>query len=258
MRKLGKHLPSRYISHYFNEKQIKNDKRADKMAKIAYRAYTDFEFDDYQERLDEKRLPLNTLINWARTIAEDLADHPSPVMRVRNWYEYFGSNKYQWMSMALPYCLDFYTHEMAYLWGAVYYWLVVETEDFNDDCVLRYIEEMACKRKFAGFYFYHFKKMAGGSTVELHARDSQPLHSKTSITAEQTALLWLAIAKLTEGAVKNKKNLAPIIHQLTGVGKSSLEIKICGIFKDEDKEALASIIEEQMPNLAQKVREIEK
>ena len=258
MRKYGRHMPARYICYYYNDKQIKDDESASKIAKIAYRAYTDEVFDDYQERLDEKRLPLSTLVNWARTIAEDLAEHPSPVLRVRNWFEYFNSDKYQWMSMVFPFCLDFYAHEMAYIWGAVYYWLKVEISDFNCNDVLSYIEEVACKRKFARFYFYHFKKSAGGDMTESIETYLQSSKTKGEITAEQTALLWLAIAKLTEGEVKNKKDLAPVIHQLTGFGKSSLEIKICGIFKDDDKEKVANIIVGQMPKLAQKVREIEK
>jgi hypothetical protein len=71
-------------------------------------------------------------------------------------------------------------------------------------------------------------------------------------------LLWLAIAKQSEGEVKNKKKLAPTIHKLTGVGEKSIEQKLCGIFKDNDKRVLANIVEEQMPNLANKILNIEK
>lgn len=154
--------------------------------------------------------------------------------------------------------MDFYIHEKAYLWGSVYYWLKVEITDFNNEAVFRYIEEMACKRQFARFYFDHFKKMAGDDIDELKISPFQVSSTKGELSTEQTALLWLAIAKMTEGEVKNKKKLAPVIHQLTGLGKSSLEIKICGVFRDEIKESLATIIEEQMPNLAKRVREIEK
>ena len=38
----------------------------------------------------------------------------------------------------------------------------------------------------------------------------------------------------------------------------SIEQKLCGIFKDNDKRALANIVEEQMPNLANKILNIEK
>lgn len=89
MRFHGGKLLGRYYCFYYSDKQIIGDKSAERLAKMAYPAYTDPSFDDYQERLDENRLPLHLLINWTRTIAEDLSEHPSPVLRVKNWFAFF-------------------------------------------------------------------------------------------------------------------------------------------------------------------------
>jgi hypothetical protein len=252
---LNTFFPGRYVCYYPSREVIKNDQKAKALLDISHHGYVDNKYEDFYEKLTEDHFPLPTLINWTRTIVEDLLESLNPVTQVDNWVQYFKSPEYARLKLHPDY-IDFGEHEMAYLWGAVYYWLRSSDSSSNFDDLLAHIEEIACKKKYARPYFLFFKVQAGDSVgLEAVSSVSQP---KGCLTAEQTALLWLAIAKLTEGEVKNKKKLAPAISQVAGVGKGSIEQKLCGTFRDEDKDALIKIFGELMPNLAEKIRHIEK
>ncbi|MBR2291563.1 MAG: hypothetical protein IJ868_04535 [Prevotella sp.] len=248
-----------YHHYYLTENSLKQEKNAREFAAILHTGYVDSWFGDYYCNLSEEHLPLNIFVNWTRTIVEDLLSSVNPINHVCGWDNYLR-NTDSFNPLLRKGDIYFENYEIAYLWGGVYYWLHCLTPGFNNEGLLRQIEEVACRKKYLSPYFLLFKNMANGIEFE-HSMTFMPLEKASQtrpITSEQTALLWLAIAKLSEGEVKNKKNLAPVIHNLTGVGEKSLALKIVGAFKDEDKKALTDIVEEQMPNLADKILHIEK
>ena len=248
-----------YHNYYLTEKSLKTDKNAQKIASVLHAGYVNSWFDDYYYNLSEEHLPIHVFVNWTRTIVEDLMSSVNPINHVQGWDNYLH-NMDSLKAILQPKSIIFEDYELAYLWGGVYYWLKCFVTNLNNDDLLHQIEKVACRKKYLTPYFLLFKNMADGveNTFSLDFVMTGNPPSEKHITSEQTALLWLAIAKLSEGDVKNKKKLAPIIHQLTGVGEKSLELKICGIFKDEDKSVLTNIIGEQLPNLADKIRNIEK
>ena len=248
----GKH---RYHCYYFSEKDLKNDSKAKDLASISYHGYTDTTYEVFYKKLTTDRIPINVLVNWTRTIVEDLTNSVSPINHVLNWSNYFNSAEYKDYAVASvhPDFVVFEDYELAYIWGAVYYWLKTFVDGFDNDALLDYIEKIACKKQFLRPYFYHYKNLSEGNddTIEVYGTPNLT-PQKRYLTAEQTALLWLAIATITEGEVA-KKNLAPTISKISGVGISSIKNKIVGSFKEDDKKAVASIFEKSMPNLAAKI-----
>lgn len=249
----------KYHNFYLTENSLKSDEKARKLASILHDGYVNPWFAEYYCKLSEDRLPLNVFVNWTRSIVDDLLSSVNPINHLYGWNNYLhnmDSFKILWS----PDIIDFEDYEVSYLWGGVYYWLSCLTPDFSNDALLNRIEKVACQKKYLTPYFMLFKNLALGIDFLYSINFTKPEEIPTAknITSEQTALLWLAIAKQSEGDVKNKKKLAPMIHKLTGVGEKSLEQKLCGVFKDEDKNALANILRDQMPNLANKILYIEK
>ncbi len=245
----------RYNFYFMSEKDLKKDASAIGLASISYQGYTDATYGSFYKNLSVDRLPIHVLVNWTKTIVEDLVDSVSPINHVQSWCDYFGSTEYRDHAKLSVHAdfVDFEDYELAYLWGAVYYWLKCYTEGFDNENLLAYIEAAACKKQFLRPYFYHYKNLAEGNGEMLGDYLSPGNPSPTrALTAEQTSLLWLAIAMMTETEV-SKKNLAPAISKITGVGVASIKAKIVGSFKEKDKKAVASIFESSMPNLAAQI-----
>jgi hypothetical protein len=245
----------KYQCFYITENDLKEDPAATELSSISYPGYVDSTYGRFYKNLTVEHLPINVLVNWTRTIAEDLIASVSPVNHVASWNDYFHSEEYKAYanSSVHPDIVEFEEHELAYIWGAVYYWLKCIIPNYNNEEVLNYIEKVAIKKEFLRPYFYHYKRLATGSeSLPDDKYGPSPLTSKGELTAEQTALLWLAIAMLTEDNV-TKKSLAPAISRVSGVGEQSIRCKIVGSFKETDKAAVASIFKETMPNLAEKI-----
>ncbi len=245
-----------YNCYFVTEEDIKSDEQACQIASISYKGYVEKEYEFFYERLDENHLPLHILLNWAKTIVEDLRCAVSPINHVKRWNAFFQSMEYSDLKETHPDYINFGLHELAYLWGVVYYWLKTYVDKMNDVELLNYIESVACRKQFLRPYFYHYKNLADGVNSPLIYEADSTIKSVTKgITSEQTALLWLAIANLTEKTV-TKKSLAPSISTITGVGKTAIERNITGSFKESDKVYLAGILEDQMPNLAAQIRKM--
>lgn len=253
---LGKY---KYQKYYLTEMSLRSDEKAKEFASVLHGGYVNMWYDEYYSILLEERLPLHIFVNWTRSIVEDLMESINPINNVQGWDNYLH-NVDSLDTIFQTECIIFEDYELAYLWGGVYYWLKRLTPNFDNESLLNIIEEVACRKKYLTPYFMMFKNMANGIEEEISLNFTSPEKpsSDKQITSEQTALLWLAIAKQSEGEVKNKKKLAPVIHKLTGFGEKSLELKICGTFKDEDKNALTTILGEQLPHLADKIQNVEK
>lgn len=245
----------RYHCYYLTEDDLGKDPAALKISSISYPGYVDATYGQFYKNLSIEHFPITVLVNWTRTIVEDLTGCVSPINHLKGWSDYFHSQGYKDAANGSihPDIIDFEEHELAYLWGAVYYWLKCILENYNNEELFNHIEKIAIKKDFLRPYFYHYKCLADG--IIYNSDDSNippPMSSKGELTAEQTALLWLAIAQLTEENVV-KKSLAPAISRVTGVGETSIRTKIVGSFKEEDKIVVASIFKETMPRLADKV-----
>ena len=244
----------KYNCYYLKENDLKKDPAAIKLSSISYPGYVDAAYGKFYKNLTVEHLPITVLINWTRTIAEDIISSVSPVNHVASWSDYFHSQEYKYYasSSVHPDLIEFEEHELAYLWGAVYYWLKCVVVDYNNEEVFNHIETVAIRKDFLRSYFYHYKRLATGMDAISDDKSESVMSPKGELTAEQTALLWLAIATLTEENV-TKKSLAPAISRVTGVGVQSLKSKIVGSFKERDKEVVSSIFADTMPHLAEKI-----
>lgn len=209
--KFYKILPSgRFKFYYTTDKSIKEDYQAQKMAEICHHGYSDSSYDDVYERLSEFNFPVMILINWARTIVDDLTTTSFPVNQVIVWNDYLNKSGKSIRHTFHPAFLDFEDHELAYLWGAVYYWLKCLSKDTNRK-VLKMIEEMGMHKKYAQPYFLYFKQLAENDKqmndddeTELRAKLKEALTLPDTVTAHQKVRMELACRLLEKSGVSKE------------------------------------------------------
>ena len=161
-----KYFPSgRFHFYYTSDKQIKEDAKAMKMAEICHHGYVDSQYDYYYNRLSEYHFPILILINWTRTIVDDLVKSSFPVNQVIIWDDYLRRCGDGVLKSIHPAFLEYNDHELAYLWGAVYFWLRNLTEDFCNEELFSNIEKVGTKKTYAKPYFEFFRSQTNGATL---------------------------------------------------------------------------------------------
>ena len=251
----------RYHCYYLKEQDIKKDERAQKLVSISHHGYSERSFEDYYQRLTEEHLPIVVLINWTRTIVEDLQNAVSPISHAQRWNDFFHSKVYRDysdMSVHPDFVHVFDDHELAYLWGAVYYWLKCLSEGFENMDLLQAIENIACRKMFLRPYFYHFKNIADGNCDEsslMLAGVGAEKNNLNRLDAGPTCCLLLGVANMTEDMV-NKTALEPVVAKMTGGSEKYIHTIIMGALKSKHKESAAKMVESAMPNLAEKIRKL--
>ena len=206
--KFYKNLPSgRFKFYYTTDKSIKADVQAQKMAEICHHGYSDSSYDDIYERLSEFNFPVMILINWVRSIVDDLTITSFPVNQVIVWNDYLNRSGKSIIHTIHPAFLEFEDHELAYLWGAVYYWLKC-LSDYKNTKVLTIIEEMGMRKKYAQPYFLYFKQLAENDSqliyeneAELRAKLAEALTMPNSVTAKQKVRMELACRLMEKSGV---------------------------------------------------------
>lgn len=250
-----------YHCYYLKEQDIKKDEQAKRLASISHHGYTEKSFEDYYMRLTEERLPIVVLLNWTRTIVDDLLNAVSPIGHAQRWNDFFHSQAYKDYSNTSVHPDFFYVlkdHELAYLWGAVYYWLKCLSEGFDNQDLLLVIENLACRKMFLRPYFYHFKNIADGNCDENYLMQTgcgTEKNTPSRLDAGPTCCLLLGVANLTEDAV-NKSALEPVVAKITGGSKNYIHTIIMGTLKTKHKEDAAQMVESAMPHLAEKIRKL--
>lgn len=250
-----------YHCYYLKEQDIKKDEQAKRLASISHHGYTERSFEDYYMCLTEERLPIVVLLNWTRTIVEDLQNAVTPISHAQRWNNLFHSQVYKDYSNTSVHP-DFIhvlkDHELAYLWGAVYYWLKCLSDGFDNLDLLQAIENLACRKLFLRPYFYHFKNIADGNCDENYLMQTgygAEKNSPNRLDAGPTCCLFLGVANLTEETV-NKSALEPVVAKITGGSESYIHTIIMGTQKSKHKEDAAKMVESAMPKLAEKIRKL--
>ena len=206
--KFYENLPSgRFKFYYTNDKSIKADAQAKKMAEICHHGYADNSYDDIYERLSEFNFPVMILINWVRSIVDDLSISSFPVNQVIVWNDYLNRSGKSLRHSFHPAFLEFKDHELAYLWGAVYYWLKC-LSDYKNTKVFAIIEKMGMHKKYAQPYFLYFKQLADNDSqlihedeAELRAKLMEALSLPDSVTAKQKVRMELACRLMEKSGV---------------------------------------------------------
>lgn len=143
--------------HYIIETDLMHDAIARRLAQVAAHVYTDEHFNRYYQQLSSTHLPLVTLFNWTRTIAEDIADAPITLERQKRWREYLDGSRYSSDCEIYPDYIEFDDSERTVLWGAVYFWLWCIGGRCRDESLLSLVEETACPKLYLQPYFELFK-----------------------------------------------------------------------------------------------------
>jgi len=150
-----------YRCFYLDNSSMKKDAQCMRLIPILKELYIkDSSFNAYCSRLSEERLPIIVLINWARSVAEDLFTAPIPSVKLDQWNHYWKSKIYTRMTFWHSDFPKYEDYEMGCLWGAIYLWLVLCFDKDINDPLLQRIVKLACKEKTAVPYFYHLYNAA--------------------------------------------------------------------------------------------------
>jgi hypothetical protein len=123
------------------------------------------------------------------------------------WNDYLNRSGKSLRHSFHPAFLEFKDHELAYLWGAVYYWLKC-LSGYKNTKVFAIIEEMGMHKKYARAYFLYFKQLAENDSqlihedeAELRAKLTEALTLPDSVTAKQKVRMELACRLLEKSGV---------------------------------------------------------
>ena len=88
-----------YRCFYTNTESIGKDEKSRRILSIVKELYVkDSSFNPFCQRLSESRLPLPVILNWARSISEDLFASPIPSVKLDQWNHYWNSKLYRRVS----------------------------------------------------------------------------------------------------------------------------------------------------------------
>ena len=150
-----------YRIYYLDNKDISKDGNCLQILPFLKDLYKrESSFNAYCIRLSEERLPLNVMLNWARSVAEDLFAAPIPSVRLEQWNHYWKSKKYTRMTFFHADFPKYEEFEMGCLLGTVYLWLIVYFEKDTNDPLMLKIVQLASKNKTAIPYFSHLYNAA--------------------------------------------------------------------------------------------------
>lgn len=145
-----------YRCYYLSYSSMSNDANCMRLIPVIKELYVKgSSFNAYCSRLSEERLPINVLMNWVRSVSEDLFTAPIPSVKLDQWNHYWKSKIYNRMTFFHSDFPKYEDYEMGCLWGAIYLWLAVCFEKDLNDPLLQRIVQLACKEKTAVPYFAH-------------------------------------------------------------------------------------------------------
>lgn len=188
-----------YRCFYLDHKSMYKDTNCMRIIPVLRELYVKgSSFNVYCARLSEERLPMIVMINWARSVAEDLFVAPIPAVKLDHWNHYWKSSLYVNVSLLHSDFPRYDDYEMGCLWGTIYLWLAVCFEKDVDDPLLQRIVQLACKEATAVPYFqflYHAARKMNGRNFFLKSmpnvsdfgtdEDMDSKQVKNSISAEE-------------------------------------------------------------------------
>lgn len=146
-----------YRSFYPDNDSIEKDIKCHSLLRTVREVYEkNSSFDGYFPRLSKERVPIYVIMNWARSMSEDIFTAQMPISKVDQWNHFFKSKLYRRVSVIYEDFPIYEESEMGCLWGIAYYRLaLIYEKDMNDPTMTR-IAQLACKSKISTPYFHHF------------------------------------------------------------------------------------------------------
>ena len=147
-----------YNRYYYTDDDVKFDERSKYMMSLVGRGYG-VELEEYMTRISEDRLPPCVVMNWVRSITEDLAQAPLPAIRVMKWHKML---KHSGSSESVFFHSDFINledYEQSFIWGCVNCWLKQYHPDLLNESLEKTIFSYACPKQYLSPYYYITQKM---------------------------------------------------------------------------------------------------
>ena len=145
-------VAGKYNAYYKTDNDILCDERAKRMLPVIGRGYKQ-DLEDYMSRISEDRLPPCIVMNWVRSISEDLAQAALPVVNIKKWHQnmiLLSSDK----SVAEKVdSIDLKNYEECFIWGCIIRWLELFVNDILDDDLRNEIFHVACPKRYLKPYF---------------------------------------------------------------------------------------------------------
>lgn len=240
-------LPSgRFHFYYITDNDIKADPKAYEVARICQQGYVDPYFDEVYKCLSEFNLPSHFLINWTRSIAEDLQKSSMPITQIEVWNKYLDRVGTKLLHTLHPILgNEFAEHEKTYLWGAVYYWIKHFSDCVDKAEILENIERQGVAKPFTRPYFDLFRnwdKHIEQKTVgSVSARLSAPkLETGERLGIDERIIFVSTALGITLDASSiNQTQLSKMISHFSGDDDSSIRSRIVALNKELNAETMS-------------------
>ena len=142
----------KYNSYYKTDNDILCDERAKRMLPVIGRGYKQ-DLEDYMSRISEDRLPPCVVLNWVRSISEDLSQAALPVVNVKNWHQNMILLSSEKNVATKPDSIDMKDYEECFIWGCIVRWLELFENDILDDDLKNEIFHVACPKRYLKPYY---------------------------------------------------------------------------------------------------------
>ena len=142
-----KFFVGRYNSYYKTDDDILCDERAKRMLPVIGRGYKQ-DLEDYMSRISEDRLPPCIVMNWVRSISEDLSQAALPVVNIKKWHQNMIILSSEESVATRADSIDLMNYEECFIWGCIVRWLDLFEKDILDDELKNEIFHVACPKRY--------------------------------------------------------------------------------------------------------------
>ena len=145
-------VAGRYNSYYKNDYDILCDERAKRMLPVIGRGYKQ-DLEDYMTSISEDRLPPCVVLNWVRSISEDLSQAALPVVNVKKWHQNMILLSSDESVATQADSIDLTNYEECFIWGCIVRWLDLFENNILDDDLKNEIFQVACPKRYLKPYY---------------------------------------------------------------------------------------------------------
>jgi len=145
-------VAGKYNSYYKTDNDILCDEQAKRMLPVIGRGYKQ-DLEDYMSRISEDRLPPCIVLNWVRSISEDLSQAALPVVNIKKWHQNMILLSSEESVATKPDSIDLMNYEECFIWGCIVRWLDLFENDILDEDLKNEIFQVACPKRYLKPYF---------------------------------------------------------------------------------------------------------
>ena len=212
-------VAGKYNSYYKTDKDILNDERAKRMLSVIARGYKQ-DLEDYMFRISEDRLPPCIVMNWVRSVSEDLSQAAIPVVNIKKWHHNMILLSSDESVATKADSIDMKNYEECFIWGCIVRWLELFEKDILDDELKNEIFQVACPKRYLKPY-YNITFMTQEEKVKIAEaimKSGNVRIGQISI-GDNNTLNYNATSKDVQKAGFTDEQVARAIAEISGEGK---------------------------------------